>query len=125
MSAIPQAAPAGYWSKHSTIVITWPGDLPGVAAIGRHRRNADGTLSVEYTREDLEFALVAMREFRLLRPSTWQPLPPVDPTAPVLTIPPEPPARVVFGRMGERAGRKLVKQAEAPPAGTSRQEALL
>ncbi len=35
------------------------------------------------------------------------------------------PARLVFGRMSARDGRKLAQQAQAPPAGTLRQEALL
>ena len=116
MSAIP-APPADYWARHQTIVITWPGNMPGVAAIGRHRRNADGTLSVEYTREDLELATVAMREFERQRALPANPAPtPAPEPAPM----PEP-ARLVFGRMSKADGHKLVRQAEQ----ASQQEALL
>ena len=64
MSAIPAPAttPGGYWARHRTIVITWPAEMRGVAAIGRWRRNADGSVSCEYTRETLALALETMRE---------------------------------------------------------------
>ena len=63
MSAIPApAASSGYWARHQTIVITWPAGMRGVAAIGRWRRNADGSVSCEYTRETLALALETMRE---------------------------------------------------------------
>ena len=115
MSAIP-ALDSGYWSKHQTIVITWPPNMPGVAAIGRHRRNADGTLSVEYTREDLELAVVAMTEFERQRalPANPAPTPAPEPA------PTPQPARLVFGRISKADGRKLARQAEQ-----AQQEAML
>lgn len=54
-----------YWDDHRTIVITWPADLP-VQASARWRRNPDRSLSVEYTREELELAIGGMRVYRRL-----------------------------------------------------------
>ena len=111
MSANP-ALDSGYWARHRTIVITWPGDLPGVFASARWRRNADGSLSVEYTREELELAVGGARVSSQLRYTVPDP----DPQPEAM---PEP-ARLVFGRMSQRDGLKLARQAEQ-----ASQEALL
>ena len=113
MNAEPAPSqPDGYWSKHTTIVITWPGDMPGVFASARWRRNADGSLSVEYTRDELVLAVGGAQVSSRLRYAT--PDPTLEPA------PPPEPARVVFGRMSQRDGLKLVRQAEQ-----AQQEAML
>ena len=111
MSALPQLD-AGYWAKHQTIVITWPGDMPGVFASARWRRNADGSLSVEYTRDELVLAIGGAQVSSRLRYTTPD-------SAPEPAPPPEP-TRVVFGRMSQRDGLKLARQAEQ-----AQQEAML
>lgn len=113
MSAIP-ALDSGYWAKHSTIVITWPGDMPGVFASARWRRNPDGSLSVEYTREELELAIGGANVSSQLEYTHPTPDPAPEPA------PPPQPARLVFGRMSQRDGLKLARQAEQ-----ASQEALL
>lgn len=106
-----------YWASHATIVITWPPGIPGVFASSRWRRHADGSLSVEYTRDELELAIGGARVSSQLEYTNPTPTPEPEPAAPM----PEP-ARLVFGRMSQAEGRKLVKQAEAT---ATRQEALL
>lgn len=112
MNAEPAPSqPDGYWSKYPTIVITWPGDMPGVFASARWRRNPDGSLSVEYTRDELELAIGGARVSSQLEYAHPTP-------EPELAMPQ--PARLVFGRISKADGRKLVKQAEQ-----AQQEALL
>lgn len=118
MSAIP-ALDSGYWAKHSTIVITWPGDLPGVAAIGKWRRERDGSLSVEYTREALELALACTKEAMRRQVEAAREAIQAG-QGPTVTDAPPQPARLVFGRMSARDGLKLARQAEQ-----ASQEALL
>ena len=123
MSALP-APDQGYWSKHTTIVITWPGDLSGVTAMGKWRRNADGSLAVEYTRDSLALAVATLREIERLRAAAPAVVTPPEPVAPM----PQP-ARLVFGRMSARDGRQLARLAQpaaaARPPGGEQQEGLL
>ena len=114
MSAIP-TLDSGYWARHRTIVITWPANMPGVFASARWRRNPDGSLSVEYTRDELELAVGGARISSQLEYTNLTPEPEPEPAAPM----PEP-ARLVFGRMSARDGHKLARQAEQ-----AQQEALL
>ena len=117
MSAIP-ALPDGYWAKHQTIVITWPGDMPGVFASARWQRNEDGSLSVEYTREELELAVGGAAVSSRLRYTTT-PEPPTPDPAPVQ------PVRTVFARLSARAGRQLAKQSQQTAQAEQDQQAVL
>lgn len=106
-----------YWSRHRTIVITWPPGMPGVFASARWRRGPDGSLSVEYTREELELAVGGANLSRQLPPPSLPPAPaPAEAKEPL----PFQPARTVFTRLPQSAGRKLAQQAEQ-----AQQEALL
>lgn len=63
----PAALPtptSNYWAQHQTVVITWPGDMPGVASFGRQRRLPSGHIEIEYTRDELVLAVAFMRELR-------------------------------------------------------------
>lgn len=118
MSAQAQPTPeAGYWSRHRTIVITWSAGMRGVFASARWRRNEDGSLSVEYTREELELAVGGAKVSRQLAYA-----PPADPAPECVT---EPPARTVFGRLSAREGAALARQAQTTQPAEARQEALL
>lgn len=54
-----------YWQDHTTVVITWKADASVPTFPGqRSRRNADGSLSIEYTQDELRAAVALMRSMR-------------------------------------------------------------
>lgn len=81
-----------YFDHHQTIVITWPAGLPAVPAPSGHwRREINGDLSVEYTREQLIIAVEFLRQ----RQADAAPDPQV--------------IRPGFSRLSQRAGRQLAQ----------------
>ena len=71
-----------YWQAHTTVVLTWPAGasvpLPRLTdgSQPRHEYHADGSLSVEYTRDTLLLTLAIWRGIRNERPkaaeaATW------------------------------------------------------